>query len=104
MAIQQTAVTTSGATILTSPSSGSYANVGLIFCNYSTSAVTLDVYVVTDGGSHADEHSIFRDISIPAKDSFVLNVEKLLIGTTDKVVAVASANSAVVATATYMPI
>jgi hypothetical protein len=105
MAIKQTTISNVADTeIVSAPPSGSYANVGIFFCNHSAAAVTLQVYVLTAPGTAADSNSIMRDLVLQPKETFVLNAEKFLLGTNQFLVARASAANAVVATATYIAI
>jgi len=104
MAIKQTTIGTGDTEIVSAPVSGSYANVGIFFCNYSAAAVTLQVYVLTAAGSAVDANSIMRDLVLQPKETFVLNVEKFLLGVNCSVVAKASTGSSVVATASYIAI
>ena len=107
MTIQQTHITAANTdtTLVTAPVSGQFASVGLILCNYhATSTATVQLYLVNDGGASADEHSIFRDVVIAPKESWVLNVEKFLLATNCAIVAKSDTANAVVATASYMAI
>lgn len=103
MTIAQVTLSTTDTTIIAAPPSGQYANVGIMLCNYSSNDVTVELYV-TSTGTGADSNSILRSLVIQAKDTFMLNAEKLLLGTTWSVVGKASAGSSVVATASYISI
>ena len=107
MTINQATIDTAstGTTIVPAPATGSYANVGIFFCNYNTVPVTLQVYLQTAAGSPTDANSIMRDLTLQPKETFVLNVEKFLLsGTNTRVSAIASVASSVVATASYIAI
>lgn len=107
MSINQVTITNAaaGSILVPAPGSGSsYANVGIFFCNYSTSAVTVDVYLLPTDGTPANANSIMRSLSLQPKETFVFNVEKFLLGTGNLIRAVASAGSSVVATASYIAI
>lgn len=103
MTIAQVTLGTTDTTIIAAPPSGQYANVGIMFCNYSANQVTIDIYV-TSTGAGSDSNSILRSLAIDPKDTFTLNAEKLLLGTTWSVVGKASAGSSIVATASYISI
>jgi len=106
MSINQVTITNAaaGSILVPAPTSGSYANVGIFFCNYSAAAVTLQVYVLPTDGTPADANSVMRDLTLQPKETFVLNVEKFLLSTGNIIRAVASAASSVVATASYIAI
>ncbi len=104
MSIKQTTIGLTDTEIVSAPVSGSYANVGIFFCNYSAATVVVQVYVLTAAGTAVDGNSIMRDLTLQPKESFVLNVEKFLLGVNCSIVAKASAATSVVATASYIAI
>jgi len=108
MAIAQAQVGLTITTIVPKPLAGSYANVGIFFCNYhATNTVVVQVYVSDETGAKDDDsHSIMRDLTLAPKESYVLNVEKFLLDSTGgwSINAKADTASAVVATASYIAI
>lgn len=103
MAISNAAVPlTTPSAIYTSTNSTAITNV--YFCNYSGSTVTVDVYLVPSGGSASNSTIIYKSISIPASNTFVMDTEKLILGNGDTLRASASAGSAVTATISYLSI
>jgi hypothetical protein len=106
MTINQITISnTADTTIVPAPSgTSSFANVGIFFCNHSTAVVTLQVYLRPTAGAATDANSLMRDLVLQPKETFVLNAEKFLLGTGNYIVARASADNSVVATATYIAI
>lgn len=108
MTIAQSQIATTVTTVVPKPIAGSYANVGICFCNYnSVQSVVVQVYVSDETGAKDDDtHSIMRDLTLAPMESFVLNVEKFLLDSTGgwSINAKASIASSVVATASYIAI
>ena len=85
-------------------SSGNTAISNIYFCNYSGAAVTIDVYIVPDSGTAADTNRIYKSLSIPAADTFVMDQEKLVFGNGEMLQVSCSAATAVTATISYVSI
>ena len=103
MAISNAAVPlTTPSAIYTSTNNTAVTNV--YFCNYGGSSVTVDVYLVPNGGSAANTNIIYKTISIPAANTFVMDTEKLILGNGDSLQASASAATSVTATISYLSI
>lgn len=99
------------ATVPQTTAAAVYSSVGntaisnVYFCNYSGATVTIDVYIVPDDSSLAgDENRIYKSVSIPASDTFVMDTEKLVFADGDMLQASCSAASAVTATISYVGI
>lgn len=102
MAISQAVLTNSAAPIYTS--SGSSATTAIFFMNNDATARTIDVYVVPSGGSATAATQIIKGLSIDAGDTYVLNLEKLVLDNGDAIEASASVGSQVTATISYIAI
>lgn len=102
MAIARATLTTSAASIYTS--SGSSATTVIFFCNYSVAAVTVDVHIVPNAGTAGTDNQIVKEVSINAGDTYMLNVEKIVLDNGDEIQALASAGSSVTATVSYVGI
>lgn len=70
----------------------------LLLCNTHTSDITVSVHVVESGGSVADNRCVLKDYVIPAKDTFTLDMEKLILDNGDFVSGVASVAAKVTST------
>ena len=100
MAITNVVLTTTGNAVVTS--SGTSVVSVMYFCNNNGSAQTINVYAVPSGGSAAANTLIYKTVTIAAGDTFVVDMEKIVLGNGDAIVATASANSAITATASYV--
>jgi len=85
-------------------SSGNTAISNAYFCNYSGSVVTIDVYIVPTAGTAGDTNRIYKSLSIPAADTFVMDQEKLVFGAGEMLQVSCSAATAVTATISYVSI
>jgi hypothetical protein len=74
----------------------------MYFCNTDTAARNLNVYLMPRGTLIADEKvQIYKDVQIAAGDTLVVDMEKLVLGNGDMIMANASANLAITATVSY---
>ena len=78
--------------------SGDNAITCIYFLNTDSSARTIDVHVKPLGEALAAENQIYDAVSIPAGDTFVIDLEKLVLEDTDEITALASVTSVVVCT------
>ena len=74
------------------------------FCNTHTSAVTVQIHAVPSGDSVDPQNKLYHDLSIPAGDTFIIDNEKIIFETGDKLVAIASLPAVLVATISYVGI
>lgn len=102
MALAQAQLTTSTAAVYTS--TGNSATTVIFFCNTSASAVTVDCYAVPNAGSAADTTQLIKAVNINAADTYILNLEKIVLANGDSIHAKASAGTAVTATVSYVGI
>jgi hypothetical protein len=107
MALTSTQIETSGNDIFLCPGTDpsdiqEHAVTCMIFCNTSASDVTLNLYTVPTGLSVAVQTQVIKDLLIPAGETFSFDSEKLVLGTGDRVRAVASASSRLSVTVSSM--
>jgi hypothetical protein len=102
--IANVAVTAAGVDLLVAPAGTNYAVVLVAVCNFSGGTVTVDVYVVPNGGSVANQTKIISARSLDANDSLFLSSEKILLGPGDAIHVKGSADSVMSATASYLPV
>ena len=80
MAIASVQLGTSATTIKTA--SAETAILSIVFCNITASDRTITVYAYASGGSAGDLTTIIKDLTIPAKDTFIwTGDEKLILDT-----------------------
>ena len=97
MAISQNgAVGTSATTVYTS--SGTTAITCMFFMNDNASARTLDVHVVKSGASATASNKIVKALSVDGGDTYVINLEILVLSNGDTIQALASVGSSIYAT------
>ena len=103
MAISNAVLTTIASNVYVS--SGNTVISAMYFCNTDTSAKTLNVYAVPAATSTVNGNvQIYKDIQIAAGDTFVVDMEKLVLTNGDTIRANASANVSITATVSYVGI
>jgi hypothetical protein len=102
MAISNTVLSTSGNVIYTS--SGNSVVSVMYFCNVDATAVDLNVYAVPDSGTVANSTQIYKNVQIASSDTFVVDMEKLVLADGDTIQATASTDNVVTATVSYVGI
>lgn len=102
MAITNTALTGTIANI--HASSGNTVVSTMYLCNYSGSAVTVNLFAVPSAGTPGTANQIYKDVSIAAADTLVIDMEKLVLANNETIRANASASSAVTATVNWVGI
>jgi ribosome-binding ATPase YchF (GTP1/OBG family) len=101
MAISNTLLTTSISNVYVS--SGNSVISVMYFCNTDATAKNINVYAVPNGTSTVDANvQIYKDVQIASGDTFVVDMEKLVLANGDTIQANASGN--VTATASYVGI
>ena len=103
MAITQAGAVGTGATTIYT-SSGTTAITCMFFMNDNASARTLDIHVVQSGGSATVTNKIIKTITIDPADTYVINLEKLVLSDGDTVQCIASAVSSIYATVSSVTI
>jgi hypothetical protein len=100
MAVSNTVLTTSPVAVYTS--SGNTVVTLLYFCNTSGGTRTVNVYVVPSGGSATSSTQIYKNVSITASDTLIIDSEKIILENGDKIFADADSNSSVTTTVGYI--
>ena len=101
MAIAQASVSNSTTTVLTVASGQNYLVRSIICANYhASSAETLTLYVIPNGGSAGNSTTILKSRSLAAGEVLTLT-EELLLDAGDKVAAVGTTGSLVAVTVSY---
>lgn len=102
MAITQTTVGTSATTIFTSVNNT--ATTAIFLMNNNASARTVQIYVVPSGGSAGTTTQIIKDLAIDPADTYIINLEKLVLSNGDTIQVTASAVSSIYATVSSVSI
>lgn len=74
------------------------------FCNLDSSARTFNLFLLPNGETMTGNHTIYHTIQVASHDTFVIDMEKIVLGNGDAIVANASANSAITSTVSYVGI
>ena len=104
MSISSTAVTTATTAAAIYTSSGASAITVLFFCNRHSSTEYINLFAVPSAGTISDNNQILSNLPIPAGDTFMFDVERLLFDTGDKLHANTSTANKVTATISYTSI
>lgn len=100
MALSRSTLTASASAVYTS--SGNNAVTTMYLCNYSVTDRTVSIYLVPSAGSAGDSNIIYKDVSIAAGDTYIIDTERLVLANGDMVQALASATSSVTMTVSYV--
>jgi hypothetical protein len=102
MAITNVLLTSTQVTqIFQAAANNEFAITTMFFCNNSTATnAVLDIYVVQNGtgGPDSRKNKVINQLSLPAKETFVFDAEKLILFNTDAIWARADAVDIVAAT------
>jgi hypothetical protein len=103
MAISNTSLTTSIANVYVS--SGNTVVSTMYFCNTDTGARNFDLYLIPSGSDSANTTvQIYKNVQVAASDTYVMDMEKLVLGNGDMIRANASANTAITCTVSFVGI
>ena len=103
MAISNYVLTTVPGNIYTS--SGNTVVSVMYFNNNDTSGTTLNLWAMPSDATVANvDYQIYNGILIASGDTYVVDMEKLVLGNGDRLMANASANSAITSTVSYVGI
>lgn len=102
MAISNTVLSTTGNVIYTS-TNNSVVSV-MYFCNTDSTARDIDVYLVPNGGAVSANTQIYKSVQIAGADTFVVDMEKIVLSDGDTIEAKASLDNVVTATVSYVGI
>ncbi len=65
----------------------------IYICNNTDSDGVVDVYVVPSGQTVGGNFKIYADLTIKAKDTYIIDTEKMILGNGDKIYIVSSDSS-----------
>jgi hypothetical protein len=103
MAITNYVLGTSPANIYIS--SGNTVVSTMYFCNNNTSAINLNVFLLPNAATVGNlNYQIYKDVQLASGDTYVVDMEKLVLANGEKIQANASTGSAVTATISYVGI
>jgi hypothetical protein len=102
MAINNQTLSTGGDNLFLCPADVEYAITCVIFCNYSASTVTINVYAVPSGGAVSNASLVIKQLELPASETFTFDTEKFVLNDGDRLHATCSADNAVSATVSTM--
>lgn len=100
MAISNTQLTTVAANLYVS--TGNTVISVMYFCNTNASPQTFNLWAVPAAGTAGDATQIYKDVQIAPADTFVVDMEKLVLTNGDMIQGNASANSAITSTFSYV--
>ena len=100
MAIQSTSLTLATSNIYVS--SGSTVVSVMYFCNQGASAANLNVWATSAGSTFGAANLVYREIQLAAADTYVVDMEKLVLSGGDYIRA--NAGGTVSATVSYVGI
>lgn len=99
MALKNTILTTAPQSIHTATTTPDGDLVAVMyFCNTSNNPCTVRVHAVPSGSSPATDNIIYYDIVIAPRDTFVVDMEKIMLGVGDALYASANVSSVVACT------
>lgn len=103
MSIAQQTVGTTATTIYTS--TGGTVTTAIFFMNDNISSRVLNVYVVPSGDSPAASTQIIKNLTVDGEDTYILNLEKLILDDGDTIQATSSIDAtSIYATTSYVGI
>lgn len=82
-------------------SSGNSVVATVYFCNVVGSDVVINLHAVPDGGSVSAGTLIYKDLLISPNDTYIMDVEKLLLSNNDTLRANSNVANSVTATASF---
>ena len=98
MSIQNTVLGVTAANIFVGSGSLGSAISTMYFCNRSATLTTFSLYVVPAGFSANANNIVYSNKAVTSNDTYVVDLEKLFLGPSDTIQAVANTGNAIVAT------
>ena len=102
LAQQPSGIGTGATTLYTS--TGTTTTTAVYFMNDHTSTVTLQIHLVINGGTLSTNNKIIKDLELASGDTYVLDVERLVLGNGDSIQATADVAGVVYTTVSFMGI
>ena len=104
MSIQSTALdTTVGNIFVATGAQGNVVSVSY-FCNRSGSTTTFTLHLVPNGGTASANNIVYSNKTITANDTYILELEKIILANGDMLQASANTANAIVATVSTLGI
>jgi len=100
--IQNTPVGTAPTAIFTAP--GPHAVTTVYLCNYTSATVSIDMHVVPTGSVVDNSTIIYKNITLVAEETYIMDMEKILLNDLDEIYVTGSAPNSVSATISAYPI
>ncbi len=85
-------------------STGESAVTTIFFCNTDSSSIDVTVWIVPIGDTLGDEHMIMKELTINATDTFAFGSERILMGASDTIQAIAGTTNKVSVVISYTSI
>ena len=82
-------------------SSGDSAITSMFFCNTDSTDIDITVYIVPNAQTLGDEHTIMKELTVNATDTFAFGSERILLGAGDPVQAFASTTNKISVVISY---
>ena len=85
---QRTAPTTIGPLDYAFEATADTAVTSIHICNITSSDATVDIYLLPEDGSTTvptENNKIYNSLSVQATDSYIIDTEKMILGTGDKI-------------------
>ncbi len=102
MSIQNTLLTTGTSNVFVS--TGNVAITTAYFCNNDAIAQNFTVYAIPAGGTPSITNCIYANVQLASGDTYVMDAERLILGTGDTLRASATANSVISVTVSSLGI
>jgi len=99
--VSSTLLTTAVQTLFQPTGANGAANVTLVFCNTTATNQTVTVYAVAAAGSPSATNTILSAVTVPAGETVIFE-PKLILGQNESIRALASANTSISATVSYL--
>ena len=83
---------------------GNSAVTPMFICNTQSAAITVTIHLINGSGTPDDTNAILKDLSIPAKDTYTMNNERIILDAADNIKGLASVASKITVTGTFTTI
>ena len=100
MATARASLTTSAANVHVA--SGNTAVTTMYICNYSAGSATFSMFIFPSAGTAGSSNQIYSTVTVAASDTYVIDMERLILGNGDMIQANANVNSALTMTVSYI--
>lgn len=109
MAVESVLILSSDTNLLLVPVDKSYAVTTIFVNNYSSSTSSsndssFDMHVVKNLQTKSNANKVINNMSMPAQETFVLNMERLVLGAGDRIVLTSPDSDKLSATVSYLEV